>query len=118
MMSFVGYEEMNELEETLIENLTVYKNLVKQMSLIQPELSLTYILKKNIYWMIINLERMKRDESLIDYKMVWVKNTLKVFCINQEKKIGVITLDLIRHKLIHSNHEYIRFNVIGVIDNE
>ena len=114
----IGYKEMNDLERTLIENLTVYRNLVKRMSLTQPELSLTYILKKDIIWMIVNLEQMKQDDDLIDYKIGWVKNILKVFCINQFKEIGVITLDLIRHRLLHDNNNNIRFNIIGVIGNE
>ena len=118
MTTFVGYEEMNELEQTLIENLTVYKNLVKRMSLIQPKLSLTYLLKKYIIWLIVNLEQMKQDDDLIDYRIGWAKNILKVFCINQFKEINVITFDLIRHELIRNNNNNILFNVIGVIDNE
>lgn len=66
---FVGDKEISKLEQTLIENLNIYKDLTKHMNLIQPKLCMTSNLKENICWMIENLERIKQDGRLIDYGM-------------------------------------------------
>lgn len=111
----IGNKRISELERTLTENLTVYKNLIKRINITQPKLCITSILKKEICWIIGKLERMKQDDCLTDYKIRWAKNTLKIFCIKHNKEFGVMAVKLVRHKLFHNNNDNIRFYVIGVI---
>ena len=111
----IGDKEIVELEQTLTENLNEYKDLIDRMNSIQPKLCLTAILKRNICLILGILESMKQDDCLIDYKIGWAKNTLKIFCINHNKKVGIMTVKLVRHKLIHNNNDNIQFYIIGVV---
>lgn len=99
----IGYKKISELERTLIENLTIYRNIIKQINSIQPNLSITSILKENICWIIGNLECIKQDDKLIDYRIGWGENTLKIICVNLKNKSIIIIIDLIRNKLFHEN---------------
>ena len=111
----VGDKEISELEQTLIENLNVYKNLVKRINSIQPKLCLTSILKENICWIIRFFENIKQDGRLIYYKIGWAKNTLKIISINLKKEIIIIIVNLVRNKLFHEVFtNNIKIHLIGV----
>jgi len=113
--SIVGDKEISELEVTLIENLNVYRGLIDRMTSIQPELCLTSILKKNICWILGILEHVKKDGKLIDYRIGWAKNTLRIVCVNPRKEIMVITINLIRKKLFHEKFtNNIKICVVGI----
>jgi len=114
---FIEYNKISELEQTLIENLNVYRKLTKRMNLIQPKLSLTCTLRKEICWLIGNLEYLKQDDCLIDYKIGWVKDTLKIFCI-KNRSINRMTIKLVRHKLIHNNNNNIQIHMVGVMHGQ
>ena len=104
----IGDKKIDELEQTLIENLTVYKNLIKQINSIQPNLTLISILKENICWLIGNLERMIQANMITHYKMDWTKNILRVVCINSVKDISIMIIELIRNRLFHDNNKNIK----------
>ena len=110
-----GDRRISELEQTLIKNLKVYKDLINRINLIQPKLVLTSILNKNICWIIGILEYVKKDGKLMDYKIVWAKNTLRIICVNSRKEIMLIIVNLIRNRLFHEDFmNNIRIGVIGV----
>lgn len=116
--SIIRDKEISELEMTLIENLNVYRGLIKRIKSIQPKLCLTAILKRDICWIIGLLEINKQDRNLIDYKIGWAKNTLRIVCVNSRKEIMIIIVNLIRKKLFHENFtNNIRMRVIGVSKN-
>ncbi len=100
----IGDRKISELERALIGNLTIYKNLVKRINDIQPNLCITSILKENICWIIGNLGRIKEDGKLIDYQISWVKNTLEITCTNLKKEPVIIIIDVIRNKLFQRKY--------------
>ena len=111
----IGDKEINKLEQTLIENLNVYEDLIKKINSIQPKLSLTFILKKNICWIIGYFENIKQEGRLIDYKIGWAKNTLKITSINPKKEIIIMIVNLIRNRLFHEDFtNNIKIHIIGV----
>ena len=113
--SAIGDKEITELEQTLVENLNIYRGLIKRINLTQPKLSLTAILKRDICWIIGILEHSKQDGRLINYKMSWAKNTLRIVCVKSRKEIVIIIINLIRKKLFHKNFtNNIHVRVIGV----
>lgn len=115
MNSIIKDKEVSELEQTLIQNLNVYKDLIDRITSIQPELCLTSILKREICWIIKELEINKQDRNLIDYKIGWAKNTLRIVCVNSRKEIMIMIVDLIRNKLFHEGFaNNMRMRVIGV----
>ena len=105
--------KISELEQTLTENLNVYKALIKRMNTIQPKLCVTSILRKNICSVIGDLEGFKQDGRLIDYKIGWVKNALRIVCVNLKKDIIIIIISLIRNRLFHK--DFINNMQIGII---
>ena len=111
----IGDRRISELEQTLIENLNVYEDLINQINLIQPKLVLTSMLSRNICWIIGILEYVKKDGKLIDYKIGWAKNALRIVCVNPRKEIMIIVVNLTRNRLFHENlTNNIRICVIGV----
>ena len=113
--SIIGNKRISELEQTLIKNLKVYKDLINRINLIQPKLVLTSILNKNICWIIGILEYVKKDGKLMDYKIGWAKNTLRIVCVNPRKEIMVIIVSLTRNRLFHENSiNNIQMCVIGI----
>jgi len=112
----MGDKEISELEMTLIENLNVYIHLIKRMNLTQPKLCLTAILNRDICWIIGLLERIKQDGGLIDYRIGWAKNTLRIISVKPRREIMVIIVNLIRNRLFHGNSmNNIHIHIIGVI---
>ncbi len=111
----IGNKRISELEQTLIKNLKVYRDIINRINSIQPKLCLTSVLKKNICWVLGLLEYAKQDGKLIDYKIGWVKNTLRIICVNSRKEIMLIIVNLIRNRLFHENFtNNIQVRVIGV----
>lgn len=112
---FVGDKRITELEQTLIENMSVYKDLIDRINSIQPELCLTAILKENICSVIGDLECFKQGGGLIDYEIGWAKNTLRVIAINLRKEFIILNISLIRKRLFHESFtNNIKIRVIGV----
>lgn len=113
----IGDKKISELEQTLIENLNVYEDLINRINSIQPKLCLTAILKRNICWIIGKLENIKQDGKLIDYKIGWAKNNLRIICVNSRKGIMLIIVNLIRNRLFHEDFtNNIKIHLIGVIN--
>jgi len=111
----IGNKRISELEQTLIENQNVYRDLINQINLIQPKLALTSILNENICRAIGLLEHVRKDGKLIDYRIDWVKNTLRIICVNSRKEIMLIIVNLIRNRLFHEAFtNNIKIHIIGV----
>ena len=111
----VESKEISNLEQTLIENLNVYRSLIRQIKSIQPKLGITNILKKNICSVIGDLEFFKQGGKLINYRIGWAKNALKIVCANLKKEIIIIIINLTRNRLFHEKFtNNIRISIIGV----
>ena len=117
MNSIIKDKEVSELEQTLIQNLNVYKDLIERINLKQPKLSITSLLKKHICWTIGFLESAKQDGRLINYNIGWTKNALRIVCVKSKKEIMLMVVNLIRNKLFHENFiNNIHVRGIGVIN--
>ena len=115
MVQFKFDKKISELERTLIENLNIYKSLIMRINTIQPELCLTSIFKGNICSVIGDLECFKQGGGLLDYKIGWVKNTLKIIIVNLRKEVIIIIINLIRKRLFHESFtNNIKICVVGV----
>ncbi len=119
---FIGDRDLEPLEQTLIENLEVYNNLITKIKKIQPELKITTKLKENICWIIANSERIKELGFMWGYMLDWRPNMLIITWLTYDNSACITKIKLVQNRLYVNNSKnmetYILQNISGLSNSE
>jgi len=103
---FTGDQDLGIEDQKLIKTLTIYKELMKNIKLVQPTLSITNKLDENISWVIHNNEQLKMTPFCHDYYLHWFRNLLRIVYIRFDGKVIVVMIDLVDGKLFLDDSAY------------